>query len=51
VRHEVRVGAKRQLALLDAERKALQATAGAVAAETDRIVAAWQLRLLVGAAP
>jgi outer membrane protein len=51
VRHEVRVGAKPQLALLDAEREALQATAGAVAAGTDRIVAAWRLRLLVGVAP
>lgn len=48
VRHEVRVGMKPQLDLLDAEREALGAGVGAVTARTDRIVAAYRLRALIG---
>ncbi|MCK9542777.1 MAG: TolC family protein [Novosphingobium sp.] len=48
VRHEVRVGMKPQIDLLDAER---EATAGAVSqakAQSDRIVAAYRLLALLG---
>lgn len=48
VRHEVRVGMKPQLDLLDAER---EATAGAVSeakAQSDRIIAAYRLLALLG---
>lgn len=48
VRHEVRVGMKPQLALLDAEREAIGAASAAAAARTGRIVAAYQLRSLIG---
>ena len=48
VRHEVRVGMKPQLALLDAEREAIGAGSAAAAARTDRIVAAYQLLSLIG---
>ena len=48
VRHEVRVGMKPQLDLLDAEREALGAGAAAVGARTDRIVAAYRLLALIG---
>lgn len=48
VRHEVRVGMKPQLALLDAEREAIGADAAAARAQTDRIVAAYRLSALVG---
>jgi outer membrane protein len=48
VRHEVRVGMKPQLDLLDAEREALGAGVAAVTARTDRIVAAYRLLALIG---
>ncbi len=48
VRHEVRVGMKPQLALLDAEREATQAATAAAAARTGRIVAAYRLQALLG---
>lgn len=48
VRHEVRVGMKPQLDLLDAEREAIAADAGAARAATDRIVAAYRLLGLLG---
>ena len=49
VRHEVRVGMKPQLDLLDAEREAIAAEAAAAQAHTDRIVAAYRLQSLIGA--
>lgn len=48
VRQEVRVGMKPQLDLLDAEREAATAAAGAARAGTDRIVAAYRLLALTG---
>ncbi|MCB4858731.1 TolC family outer membrane protein [Sphingobium sp. PNB] len=48
VRHEVRVGMKPQLDLLDAEREAIAAEAGATRARTDRIVAAYRVAALLG---
>ena len=48
VRQEVRVGMKPQLDLLDAEREATSAEAGAARASTDRIVAAYRLLSLIG---
>ena len=51
VRHEVRVGMKPQLDLLDAERELIAAEAAAARARADRIVAAYQLLNLVGRLP
>jgi outer membrane protein len=51
VRHEVRVGMKPQLDLLDAEREAIAAEAAAARARADRIVAAYQLLSLLGRFP
>lgn len=51
VRHEVRVGMKPQLDLLDAEREAIAAEAAAARARADRIVAAYQLLSLLGRHP
>ncbi|MBX9665051.1 TolC family protein [Novosphingobium sp.] len=48
VRQEVRVGMKPQLDLLNAEREAATAAAGAARAGTDRIVAAYRLLALTG---
>lgn len=48
VRHEVRVGMKPQLDLLDAEREATAAAAGEARAQGDRIVAAYRLLALLG---
>ncbi|MBT2189069.1 TolC family protein [Sphingobium sp. H33] len=48
VRHEVRVGMKPQLDLLDAEREAIAAEAASIRAGTDRIVAAYRLAALLG---
>lgn len=48
VRHEVRVGAKPQLDLLDAEREAAAAGVDEARAESDRIVAAYRLLALIG---
>ncbi|WP_404710485.1 TolC family protein [Sphingomonas sp. MMS24-J13] len=48
VRHEVRVGMKPQIDLLDAEREAIAAEAGSIRAGTDRIVAAYRLAALLG---
>lgn len=48
VAHEVRVGMKPQLDLLDAEREATSTAAGLVRAQTDRIVAAYRLLALTG---
>ncbi len=48
VEHEVHVGMKPQLALLDAERDAIVAGAASSRAQTDRIVAAYALNLLLG---
>jgi len=48
VRHEVRVGMKPQIDLLDAEREAMAAAAGAAQARTGRIVAAYRLNALIG---
>ncbi len=48
VRHEVRVGMKPQLALLDAEREALAAAMAAAQARADRVVAAYRLNGLLG---
>jgi len=52
VRHEVRVGLKPQIDLLNAEREAAAAAAAAAAAQarTARIVAAYRLRALIGSA-
>jgi outer membrane protein len=49
VRHEVRVGLKPQIDLLNAEREAA-AAAAAAQARTARIVAAYRLRVLIGSA-
>jgi outer membrane protein len=51
VRHEVRVGMKPQLDLLDAEREVIAAEAAALRARADRIVAAYQLLSLLGRIP
>lgn len=48
VRHEVRVGMKPQLDLLDAEREATAAAVGEARAQGDRIVAAYRLIALLG---
>ena len=48
VRHEVRVGMKPQIDLLNAEREAIAAAASAAQARTGRIVAAYQLNSLIG---
>lgn len=48
VAHEVRVGMKPQLALLDAEREALNATAQAVSAEATRAAIAYRLAAIIG---
>jgi len=48
VREEVRVGMKPQLALLDAEREAIAASAALESARTDRIVSAYRLLALTG---
>lgn len=48
VRHEVRVGMKPQLDLLDAEREAIGAQAGLARAHIDRSVAAYRLLGLLG---
>ncbi|HEY9090198.1 TolC family outer membrane protein [Parasphingorhabdus sp.] len=48
VRHEVRVGMKPQLDLLDAEREATAAAVNEVSAQSDRIVAAYRLLALLG---
>lgn len=47
VAHEVRVGVKPQLDLLDAQREATAAAAAQARAGTDRIVAAYRLRALL----
>ena len=48
VREEVRVGMKPQLALLDAEREAIAASAALETARTERIVSAYRLLALIG---
>ncbi|WGU40953.1 TolC family outer membrane protein [Phenylobacterium sp. NIBR 498073] len=48
VRHEVRVGMKPQLDLLDAEREATAAAVNEAKARSDRIVAAYRLLALLG---
>lgn len=48
VSHEVRVGMKPQLDLLDAEREATAAAVNEAKARSDRIVAAYRLRALLG---
>lgn len=48
VRHEVRVGMKPQIDLLDAEREAIAAAADAAQARTARIVAAYRLNGMIG---
>ncbi|MHA3790620.1 TolC family protein [Sphingomonas sp. YL-JM2C] len=48
VRHEVRVGMKPQLDLLDAEREATAAVVNEARAQGDRIVAAYRLLALLG---
>ena len=48
VRHEVRVGMKPQLDLLDAEREATAAAVSEAKAQSDRIVAAYRLLALLG---
>ena len=48
VRHEVRVGMKPQLDLLDAEREAAAAAVSEARAQSDRIVAAYRLLALIG---
>ncbi|MDZ7893902.1 MAG: TolC family protein [Sphingobium sp.] len=48
IAHEVRVGMKPQLDLLDAQREATGAAAALARASTDRIVAAYQLLALLG---
>jgi outer membrane protein len=50
VRHEVRVGLKPQMDLLNAEREATAAAANAAQAKTAAIVAAYRLKALMGAA-
>ena len=49
VRHEVRVGVKPQLDLLDAEREATAAAVREAKAQSDRIAAAYRLLALIGA--
>jgi TolC family type I secretion outer membrane protein len=51
VRHEVRVGEKPTLALLDAEREALAARISALQAKGARVVAAYRLNAVLGTAP
>jgi len=51
VRHEVRVGMKPQLDLLDAERETLAAEAAAARARADRVAAAYRLLGLLGRIP
>lgn len=48
VAHEVRVGMKPQLDLLDAEREATAAAVNRARAQSDRIIAAYRLRALIG---
>lgn len=48
IRHEVRVGMKPQLDLLDAERELIAAEAAAARARAERILAAYQLLGLIG---
>ena len=48
VRHEVRVGLKPQLDLLDAEREATAAAVNEARAQSDRILAAYRLLALLG---
>ncbi|MFT3976275.1 MAG: TolC family outer membrane protein [Sphingomonas bacterium] len=48
IRHEVRVGMKPQLDLLDAEREATAAAVGEIRARADRIAAAYRLLALLG---
>lgn len=48
VRHEVRVGMKPQIDLLDAEREATEAAVNKARAASNRIVAAYQLQALLG---
>ncbi|ATE63896.1 TolC family protein [Rhizorhabdus dicambivorans] len=48
IRHEVRVGLKPQLDLLDAEREAIATQANRARARTDRAVAAYRLLSLLG---
>jgi len=48
VRHEVRVGMKPQLDLLDAEREATAAAVGEARAQGERIAAAYRLLALIG---
>ncbi|HYN39835.1 MAG TPA: hypothetical protein VES39_11350, partial [Rhodospirillales bacterium] len=48
VAHEVRVGLKPQLALLDAEREAITATARAAAARANSVTTAYRLSAVVG---
>jgi outer membrane protein len=50
VAHEVRVGLKPQLALLDAEREAITATARAAAAKANSVTTAYRLSAVVGRA-
>ena len=50
VRHEVRVGLKPQIDLLNAEREATAAATAATQARTARIVAAYRLKSLIGSA-
>jgi outer membrane protein len=50
IAHEVRVGQKPQLALLDAEREALAATVRAAEANTARVATAYRLAALLGQA-
>lgn len=50
VRHEVRVGLKPQIDLLNAEREATAAAAAATQAKTARIVAVYRLKSLIGSA-
>ena len=50
-RLEAQVGARPTLAVLDAEREAVAADAAAIAAEGQRLVAAWQLDALTGNLP
>ena len=49
-RLEAQVGAQPTLAVLDAEREAIEADAAAIEAEGNRLVAAWRLRALTGIA-
>ena len=47
-RLEVKAGAKPQLALLDAEREAIEAESARVSAQGDVLVATYQLRAIAG---